>query len=225
MNRVKRPVAAVLHYTGLLIIIKTLVMKKTLILVLTVLTVGITEKAGAQLYAGIGAGASVSMPFQKIAGSGVSYRDLRDWCGNGRFWWKRNRTYYTFEVWWLINGIRLPEVRISYLEPRLLAGYLLVEKSRFSLGVNGGPGFGYAVSGRTKINGVSNDIDFSRDGIKRGKFTLNIGADGNFALNSRTGIFISARESFGLGDIDKDVADKLRYNNLSFAAGLNFKLK
>ena len=129
----------------------------------------------------------------------------------------------------LFGGLRVEaEVFVNYLELPVL---LKVGSSFSTLRVDAlvGPGFGYAMSGKTKgtitTNGVpeseEESIDFDEDGFSRTDFSLHFGGMLTFQAGGAAKIFVDGRYILGLTNLNTSDSDtETRNRGVSFSAGV-----
>ncbi|MCP3932770.1 MAG: PorT family protein [Bacteroidetes bacterium] len=108
------------------------------------------------------------------------------------------------------NYFEVPILAKLSFGPELIQGF-----------VQGGPSFGFAMSGTTETDGEKEDIDFDEDGFKRGEVSFIIGGGVGFNIGPGQ-LFVDARYLLGFSDIYDADADEGSVKNRGIGVGVGF---
>lgn len=111
----------------------------------------------------------------------------------------------------------------AYLDVGALAKLRFGAENPINAYIGAGPFLNYAISGKTKIAGIEDTIDFSQDGIKRTDFSIAAALGLNFNL-ADLGFFADLRYILGLGDLDENPDREVKNRTIGITAGLMIPL-
>ncbi|MBX2870569.1 MAG: PorT family protein [Saprospiraceae bacterium] len=107
----------------------------------------------------------------------------------------------------------------AYIDVGALAKLRFGSENPINAYIGAGPFLNYAVSGKIKIAGVEDKIDFDQDGIKRTDFSIAAALGLNFNL-SDLGFFADVRYILGLGDLDENPDREVKNRTIGITAGI-----
>ena len=111
----------------------------------------------------------------------------------------------------------------AYLDVGALAKLRFGAENPINAYLGAGPFLNYAISGKTKIGGVTDTIEFGDDGIKRTDFSIATALGLNFDL-ADLGFFVDVRYILGLGDLDENPDREVKNRTIGVTTGLMIPL-
>lgn len=117
------------------------------------------------------------------------------------------------------------EVRqnFAYVDVGALAKLRFGAENPINAYIGAGPYLNYAISGKTKIAGIEDTIEFAEDGIKRTDFSIAAALGLNLNL-ADLGFFADVRYILGLGDLDENPDREIKNRTVGITAGIMIPL-